>query len=163
MGQAHGIAKPQDLVVAELDDPIAGRAVQVVMSGVAIIVFECASVGEPEFAEQTGFDEEPQRPVDSRTADALTGVMQVADQLVGIEVLVGMKDMVDQHAPALGQFLTANLQELAKLLDRGVGDGVSGSPEWASALAAQASSPPSHLLREREGEARKRRWIWLRL
>ena len=116
--QAHRVAQLQDLVVAELDDPVARRAVQVIVGRVAVVVLERAAIGQPQLAEQPGFDQQPQRPIDRRAADLVTGVVQVANQLVGIEVLVGIEDMTDQDPPGLGQLLAADLQEFAEFLDR---------------------------------------------
>ena len=95
---------------------------KMVVSGIAVIVLERAAVGQPQLAKQPGLDQQPERPVHRRPADALAGIVQVADQLVGIEVLVRIEDVLDQHPPALGQLLAPDLQELAELLDRGVGD-----------------------------------------
>ena len=70
-------------------------AMQVIVSGITIIVLERAAIGQPKLAEQSGLDEQSQGPVHGRTADRLTGIMQVADQLVGIEVLVGVEDVIN--------------------------------------------------------------------
>ena len=40
MRQAHRVAQFQDLVVAELDDPVARGAVEVIVGRVAIVVLE---------------------------------------------------------------------------------------------------------------------------
>ena len=90
----------QDLVVAELDDPVARGAVQVIVGGVAVIVLERAAVGQPQLAEQSGLDQQPQGAINRRAADAVPGVVEVADQLVGVEVLVGIEDMAPPASAA---------------------------------------------------------------
>ncbi len=96
--QADRVAELEDLVVAELDDPVARSCNAVIVGGIAVIVLERAAIGQPELAEQSGLDQQPQRPVDGRTADVMTGVVQVTDQLVGVEVLVGIEDMLTSTA-----------------------------------------------------------------
>ncbi len=122
VSQADGIAKPQDLIVAEFDDPVASGAMQVVVSGISIVVLERTAIRQPELAEQPGLDEQSQGSVDGRAADALTGIMQVTDQFVGVEMLMRVKDVIDEDTPSFGQLVTADLQELAELLDRRTGD-----------------------------------------
>src|SRR4051794_4365064 len=93
VGQADGVAQSEDLVIAELDDPVARRAVEVVVSRITIVVLERAAIRQSELAEQPGLDQEPQRAIDRRAADRVPGIVQVADQLVGIKVLVRIEDM----------------------------------------------------------------------
>ena len=70
VGPADLVAETEDLVVAELDDAIARGAMQVVVRRVAVIVLEGAAIGQPQLAEQPGLDQQPERPVDRRPADA---------------------------------------------------------------------------------------------
>ncbi len=49
--------------------------------------------------------------------------MHVADQFIGIEVLVSIEDLADEHAPGLGQLLATDLEELPKFRFGGLGDG----------------------------------------
>lgn len=88
VGQAHGVPQPQDLVISELDDPVARRAVQVVVGGVAVIVLEGVAIRQPQLAEQARVHQEPQGPVDGGTTDALAGIVEVPDQLIRVEMLV---------------------------------------------------------------------------
>ena len=53
----------------------------------------------------------------------MPGVVEVPDQLVGVEVLVRVEDVLHQQAAAVGELLAADLQEFAELLDGRVGDG----------------------------------------
>ncbi len=48
----------------------------------------------------------------------MTGVVQIANQLVSIKVFMCIEDMPDQHAPGLGELLAADFEELAEFLDR---------------------------------------------
>ena len=49
--------------------------------------------------------------------------MHVADQFVGIEVLVSIEDLADEDAPGLGQLLATDLQKLPKFRLGGLGNG----------------------------------------
>ena len=104
---------------------VALGAVQVVVRGVAVIVLVDRPVRQPELAEQPRLDQQPQRPVDRRAAHPAARVMQVGDQLVGVEVLVRVEDMADEDPPRLGQLLAPDLEELAELVFRTIrGPGV---------------------------------------
>ena len=120
--QADRLAELADLVVAELDDRVALGAMQVVVRRVAVVVLVGGPVGQPELAEQARLDQEPKGPVDRRPADPAAGVVQVGDQLVGVEVLVRVEDVADQDPPRLGQLLAPDLEELAELLLRALRD-----------------------------------------
>ena len=102
MNQTHGIAQSEDLVIAELDDSIAIGAMQVIVRGVTVIVLERGAIRQAELAEQARLDQESQRPVDRGAADPLSGIVKFSHQLIGIEVLVGMEDVVDQNSTTLG-------------------------------------------------------------
>ena len=52
----------------------------------------------------------------------MAGVVQVADQLVSIEVLVRIEDMTHEHPPRLGELFAPDLEELAEFLDRRLGN-----------------------------------------
>ena len=47
---------------------------------------------------------------------------RILKKLVGIKMLMRIKDMPDQDAPRLGELLTADFQELTELLDRRIGN-----------------------------------------
>ena len=127
--QAHCLTEPANLVVAELDDCIAFGALQVIVRRITIIVLVGGPVGQAEFAEQARLDQETQSPVDRRSAHPAAGIVHVGDQLVGVEMLVRVKDVADEDATRLGQFLAANFQKLAELLFRAF-----GNQEWAKGL-----------------------------
>ena len=52
VGPADGIAEFLDLFIAKFHDPIARRAVQVVMGRVAVIVLESGPIGQPKLAQK---------------------------------------------------------------------------------------------------------------
>ena len=77
--------------VFEFDQPAAFVADQVIVLGVAVVVFvDLAVVGAGDFAEQAGGDERFQRAVDGGAADAaaVRALRQTQNQLVGIEVFM---------------------------------------------------------------------------
>jgi hypothetical protein len=115
---ADRIPEPADFVVAEFDDLIALGTVHVVMRRITEIVLVGGAVGQAKFAEEPGLDEESEGPIDRRPAHLATGLAEVGDQLVGVEVLVGIEDMANQDAPGFGQLLAPDLQELAELVFR---------------------------------------------
>ena len=96
--------RPEDLVIAEFDDSVAIGAMQVIVRGVTVIVLERGAIGQAELAEQARLDQYSQCPIDRCAADPLPGIVQLADQLIGIEVLVGVEDVVDQHATTAFNF-----------------------------------------------------------
>ena len=93
-----------------------------IVTRITVVVLECAAIGQAQLAEQSGVNQQPQGAVNGRAAHVVPGVMQVANELVSIEVLVGIKNMADQHPPGFGQFVTSYLEELAEFLDRRVGN-----------------------------------------
>ena len=52
----------------------------------------------------------------------MTGVVEVANQLVSIEVLMGIEDVANKHPPWLGELFPSYFQELAEFLDRRLGN-----------------------------------------
>jgi hypothetical protein len=52
----------------------------------------------------------------------MTRVVQVTDELVSIEVLVGIEYVADEHAPGLRELFPSYFQELAEFLDRRLGN-----------------------------------------
>ncbi len=88
MSPADRVAKPEDFVVPKLDHPVARSAMQVVVGRVPVVVLEGTPVRQPKLAQQARLDQQAKCSIDRRPADLLAGVVQVADQLVGVEVLV---------------------------------------------------------------------------
>ena len=119
--QAERVAQLENLIVAELDDPIARRAVQVIVARRSVVVLEGAAVGQTKFAKQPRLDQQTQGTINGRPAHLVTGIVQVAHQFVSVEVLVRIKDMTDKHPAWLRQLLAPDFQELTEFLNRRLG------------------------------------------
>ena len=48
----------------------------------------------------------------------MTGVVEVANKLISIEVLMGIENVANKHAPWLGELFPSYFQEFAEFLDR---------------------------------------------
>ena len=48
----------------------------------------------------------------------MTRIVQITHELVGIEVLVGIENVADKHAPGLGELFPTYFEEFTELLDR---------------------------------------------
>ena len=123
MGSADGVADRADLVVAKFDNPIANGAMHVIVSRIAVVMLVGGAIGQAELAKQASLNEQSQGAIDGRPTDRMTRIMHVADQFVGIEVLVGIEDLAHQDAPGLGQLLATDLQKLPKFRLGGLGNG----------------------------------------
>ena len=123
MSPADGVADLEDLLVAKLDHAIADRAVQMIVVGVSVVVLVSSTVGEPQLAQESGLDQEAERAIDRRPADRVSRVVHVANQLIGVEMLVRIENLPDEYAPGLGQFFSANLEEFSKFRFGGLRDG----------------------------------------
>ncbi len=100
--ETHTVPKLQNLVIAKLDDPVARRAVQVIVSRIAVVVLERTAIRQTQLAQQSGFDQKPQGAIHRRPAHVVTGIMQVTKEFIGIKMFVGIENMADEHAPGLG-------------------------------------------------------------
>ena len=78
-------------------------------------MFVRGAVGEAKLAQQAGVDEQPERAINRGAADATSRGLEFGGELVGVEVLVRVEDMTNQHAPRLGELFAANFQEFAEL------------------------------------------------
>jgi hypothetical protein len=116
--EAHRAAQLENLVVAELDDSVARRAVQVIVGRVSVVVLERTSIGQSQLAQEAGLDQQAQRPVNRRATDLVAGIVKIAKQLIGVEVLVGVENMADKDPSGLCQLLAADLEKFAEFLDR---------------------------------------------
>jgi len=99
-------------------------AVEMVVLGIAIVVFVNRPAIQFEFPQQTGIHEFSQGAIDGRTAD-VSGVSfggQLRNKLVGIEMLVMAEDKLDQDPPLLGIPHPATLEVLRESLLRGKRD-----------------------------------------
>lgn len=99
----NGIAEADQFLALELDQATALCAVEMIVLGVAVIVFENGAAVELEGAEETGVDKFFKRPVDRGAADVVIGPFagELFDQGISIEVLVSTEHLLDQEA-ALG-------------------------------------------------------------
>ena len=87
----------------------------------SVVVLERAAVGQPKLANQPGVNQQSQGSINGRPADVVPGVVQVADQLVSIKVLVRIKDMAHKHPTWLGELFAPDLEKLAEFLNRRFG------------------------------------------
>ena len=116
--EADLFAEAADLVVAELDHPVALGAVEVVVRGVTEVVLVGGSVGQAKLAEQPGFDQEAQGAVNRGSADLATGEAEVGDEFVGVEVLVVVEDVADQNSAGLGELFASDFEKLTEFVFR---------------------------------------------
>jgi hypothetical protein len=72
----------------KLDNPIARRAVQVVVARRTVVVLERTPIRKAKFAQKTRFDQESQGAINGRPAHLMTCVVQIPHQLVSVEVLI---------------------------------------------------------------------------
>ena len=159
MRPADGIAQLQDLVVAELDDPVADGTVQMVVRRVAVVVLVRSAVGEAKLTQQAGLDEQPEGSIDRCTADRMPSIMHIADKLVGVEMFVRVKNLANQNASGFRQLFAPDFQKFTKFCLRAFGHGnwcqfVGGAaighlyvPETLASLAAVTRSvSPSKMI-----------------
>ena len=113
-----------DFVAGKLDQLVALRAVQVIVLRVAVVVFVNAPAAERHLPQQAGFDEFGQRPVDRRPADLLRAdeFAQLGQQIVGVEMLVPGKHLLDDDPPLLRDPLPFALQIFFQTLHGRQGD-----------------------------------------
>lgn len=98
------VAKPHQLFVLELEQLPAPRAIQVVVLGVAVVMFVNRPAIELETAKQARIDELSERPIDGCRTDVigLASSWQTIDQFVGVEVIVLAKYQFDQVTALAG-------------------------------------------------------------
>lgn len=109
----------------KLDDAIAVAAHEMLVLRISVIMFEKRPVAHVEPTEQTGIHELGQRSINSRTADSQAGVFQVIDQLLGVEMVVALKDMTHEIALLAGKSLLLRSagEVFSKLVFRRLTDG----------------------------------------
>jgi hypothetical protein len=56
--EAHRVAQLEDLLVAEFDDPIARRAVEMIVRWIPIVMLVRASIGQSQLAQQPRLNEQ---------------------------------------------------------------------------------------------------------
>jgi len=118
MGHADRVTQLEDLVISKLHDPVAGRAVQMIVSRITIVVLKRAAIGQTQLAKQPGLNQKSQGPVNRRPADVMPGVVEVSHQFIGVEVFMGIEDVTNQHPAGLGELLVPDFQKCTEFLDR---------------------------------------------
>ncbi len=108
----HFVAQLDQLFVLEFEEPVALRAVEVVVLGIAVVVLIDGPAVEDELAQQARIDEFAERAIDGRPADVPFGPArrELLHELVGVEMLVSRKDVIDQGKPLLGHPHAAALE-----------------------------------------------------
>lgn len=116
----NGFAEFEQFVAGEFDQLVAFGAMQVIVLGVAVIVFVDRPAAKDHGPQQAGFDHFGQRAVDRGPADffAARFASQIQQQLVGIEMFVPGGNLLHQSAPLLRNSLAAGLQVFLEPLDR---------------------------------------------
>lgn len=120
MFAGHGVAEVFQGLAVEFDEPIAELAVEMVVIGVAVVVFEDAPAVEAHLAKQPRLDQFAQGAINGRAADFAPRdqLGQMAHQLVGVEMVVMAEDLFDDPAALLGDAFAASTQKLGKTLQR---------------------------------------------
>ena len=90
----------------------------VVMRGIAEVVLVGRPVGQAEFAEEAGFDQKAEGPVNRRAANLAAGFAEVGDEFVGVEMLVRVEDVANQDSSGLGELFAADFEKLAEFVFR---------------------------------------------
>jgi hypothetical protein len=72
MSPADGVADRANLVVAELDNPITNRAMQVIVSRIPVVVFVDCAICQAKLAQQASLNQQAQRSINGRPADCVT-------------------------------------------------------------------------------------------
>src|SRR5487761_1070600 len=116
----NGLKNLLDFIAAELDQLAAPLAVQMVVLRIAVIVFIDLPALEVHFAQQAGLDQLAQRAINRGTAHgaAAGDFAQLAQQLVGVEVIVAAKDLFYDGPPLRRPPLPAALHELLEPFQR---------------------------------------------
>ena len=110
-----------DLVAMELEQSLTLGTVQVVMLRVAVIVFvNAAPIVVSHFAKQSCFYQFSKRAIDCRPTYApLAGhVLQLIDEVLGLEMLMSSKHLLDDDSPLRRATHAARLQKLVEPLNR---------------------------------------------
>lgn len=112
MFAGHFVAQFDELLVLEFEQPVALRAVEMVVLRVAVVVFIDGSTVEDELAKEPRIDEFPQRPIDGRPADVPLAAAggKLFHELVGVEMLVPRENVIHQGQPLLRHPHAAALQ-----------------------------------------------------
>ena len=118
-----GIAEALDLVAVELDQLVADLAMEVIVTGVAVLMFVDAASPEGHLADQAGFGQFAEGAVDRGPAHLAFGdqLLEMVHQLVGVEVVVMAEDLLDDDPALVGDPFAARLEELHEPIHGGLG------------------------------------------
>jgi hypothetical protein len=116
----HGIADFRQLVAVKLDQFVAHLAIEVIMLRVAVVMLVDGSTAEGHFSEEARLYQLGERTIDGGPADGASFRLagQAGDELVGVEVIVPLKDVLDENPPLLGDPLATALQVFVEPLLR---------------------------------------------
>lgn len=119
------VAEPDQFIALEFNEPLAFRAVQVIVLGIAVIMFVDGASIERESAEQSGFDEFRQGSVNRRAANVVgvAPLREFIEQHIDIEMRMLPEHMIDEQPLRPRHAFAATLEKLLKTLERGRGDG----------------------------------------
>jgi len=106
----HRVANAIQLIAVKLDQPIALLAMQMIVLGIAVVVLVNGPASQRHAAEQSGVHQLGERPIDGGPADA--GIVffgrQLRQQLIGVKMIVAVKDLVHNDPTlARGTLLSA--------------------------------------------------------
>lgn len=118
---SHALADAINVVAAKLEQAAASRTEQMVVVGVAVVAFINAAAVEVHSHQQARLDQLVEHAIDGRPTQLFAArfVAQARDELLGVEVLVFLKDLLNDEALLLGNSPAAALQILFKPLHRG--------------------------------------------
>lgn len=135
---ADPILQFREFVTDEFDNRAAFVANQVLVLGIAVVVFVMRARSEVEFAEQARLHENAKRTIDGRAADAEVLFLEAGDQFIRFEMLVLFEDVLDHAHPLAGPLEPLDLEKLSKFIDRGEADGngwkIRGRPPFAAVV-----------------------------
>src|SRR5207249_1518120 len=89
----------------ELNHGVAALALQVLVLRVAVVVLVAHPRPDLQAAQEAGVEQLGQGAVDGGPADLEAGLLDVVDELVGVEVVVTAEDVADQVALLSGEAL----------------------------------------------------------
>lgn len=111
-----------DLFIAEFNQLTAFFADEVVVLGVAVVMFvDFTVVGTGDFADESGVFEFADGAIDSGAADAAAIAARLGefcDDAVAVEVFVVSKDFADDGFAFLGEPFAARSEEFTEFLER---------------------------------------------
>ena len=106
------------LITLELDQAIALFTMQMVVLGITVVVLVDSTPLEVHAPQNPSVDELFKRPINGRSTYAMPVLVttQLVDQVIRIEVLMTLKDRIEEHLLLLRQPFSTTLQKLGKTL-----------------------------------------------